>query len=386
MGKERALYVMSAGFFALFLYNYCLDIWPVVHALETTDFPNYYMAGKRLWAGQAIYTPIRAELIEHYGFSDYKAYTADTPLAVLVLSPLSFFTMPAGAEILNIISIFLFVFSCLLLNSHFSLSRPVSFLLTSVCLSSLPFLFLLKRAHMESILLLTIGLGLIFCMQGKSKRAGILWGISAALKLFPLLLLLPYLFRREKRDLAIVGFLSFFVLTALSVVIVGLNDSRYFLLEVIPQSKVWYGAVANYSLISFFTALSGTETVLLYSAVPVSIILFHCFYVIFKERPGDSRTFILTLSAALLVSPLSWLNYLILLVPCFSMLCKLVQRGKLQRAALAPLFLIFWRWPDYVQTPWHSLTVILSFAPMFGLLSLQFLYQRKVGNLPPPEI
>lgn len=65
--------------------------------------------------------------------------------------------------------------------------------------TSFPIVFLIQRANIEIVLWILIALGLLSAWRGWSVAAAILFGIAAAVKLYPVLLL--GLFLRRKRDL-----------------------------------------------------------------------------------------------------------------------------------------------------------------------------------------
>jgi hypothetical protein len=72
-------------------------------------------------------------------------------------------------------------------------------LFPALLLLSFPFVFLVQRANIELILWLLVALGLVAALRGLRVAAAILFGVAAAIKLYPILLL--GLFLRRKDDL-----------------------------------------------------------------------------------------------------------------------------------------------------------------------------------------
>ena len=359
----KLLLILATVFcLTLFSFKYLKYVHPEVTAVSTTDFPNYFFAGKRLLTGDLIYRPFNDELESLTGATGYRAYTADTPLTILLLSPLSELDIAYAAHTLNIISVLLLSLSIFVVSMHCGFSFLACFFFTALSLSSHAFLFLLKRCHMESVLLFLAIYGFIRLSKGTPGICGFLWGLAASLKLFPLMWLLPYFRTKSKRALFFSGILSFLFFSSISFFVVGGENFRVFVFEVIPKSAQWYGTAGNYSIISFFTALLGYDTAVMPSIFVCLLLLVYFLKLIFTHDISDKRAYAVSTSAALLLSPLSWLNYLILIFPALIFIAETYRKESLKNLwPFILLIIIFWNWPDYIDSHWRSLTVFLYF-------------------------
>jgi hypothetical protein len=347
--------------------------------IHTTDYPNYYFAGKRWLNSELIYNSIKDDVKKELGWGNYIAYPADPPLAVILLSPLSKLGIVDGAFLLNIISILLLIFSIFFLSKNLGYSVWHSVMFTSLALSSMPFLFLLKKFHMEAIILALGVAGFLKLKKRSYKSSGLIWGVAAALKIFPVLWIIPYFFNKPKKQVFIYGMGSFIFFSLLSFLLVGNENTISFFLEVIPKSKDWYGRLGNYSIVSFLTALMGFQAAKLPAIIACFLILVLFLNKIKLGSLSDERCFALSTSAALLLSPLSWLNYFILTFPVLIFLFAKQDFSKLKSSILFILVsLIFWSWPDFIAAPWIWLSLCLSFLPMFALFGTFTFLEKKL--------
>jgi len=104
---------------------------------------------------------------------------------------------------------------------YFLRRRDASKLFLPLLLFTFPLIFLIQRANIEIVLWIIIVLGLLTYRRGLGIVAAILFGIAAAIKLYPILLL--GLFLKRKRDLPafILGILSAILATAAAIVYTG---------------------------------------------------------------------------------------------------------------------------------------------------------------------
>lgn len=366
----------------LFIFKYSLLPPSESTPINTTDYPNYYFAGLRWLEGTPIYRPFDDDLQAITGTGGYKAYTADTPAAVILLSPLSFLSLEAGMVLLNHLSIILCIVAMFLLARSKDYSIRGSILVCAFALSSFPFFFLLKRAHMEAVILLAGVLGIVAANSKRLRSAGCIFGAAAALKLFPFIWLIPYLikWRKETRAIFLAGAIAFAVLTALSFILVGWENVMVFIFQVIPRSKEWYGVAGNYSLISYFTALFGFESAIIPSLISALLVLILFVKSIALDALSHERAYSASTAAALLITPLSWVNYFVLTFPIIIFLFRSMNFSLFaDRVIFAGLFIAWWNWPEYIETPWPALSLQLSFFPMFALGAfLILLSSRKI--------
>jgi alpha-1,2-mannosyltransferase len=329
------------------------------------DFPNYYFAGELLLSGEPVYGSLTSLVEERLGVSSYEAYPADPPATVVLLSPLSLLPYETAWVA------FAFMSAVILFGVGYGVGREIGWPReTSVAVGTLVLVtsagrFLLVRNHMESILLLVLFLGWRALRRGHEVPAGVWWGIAAALKLFPALLIVGLIAGRKRRA-AVAAASTAAGITVAAVLVAGWGTTVAFVTDVLPLSAQWYGALGNYSLLSFGTALTGTW--LGWSFLAVGGIALVAVY------SGGARSadeiWIAGMAAALLITPLSWVNYLVLVLPGLVVVIDKFDLDEVRDRWLAlGLIVALGFWGPIVlgsRVP----TVLVSFLPTYGLIML----------------
>jgi hypothetical protein len=360
-----SLTILAIAIF-VFIYFCAINLPRCLDGRSHCDFPNYYFAGMRLWNGQPIYYDIAKDVHKFLGYDiSYKVYPADPPFTVFILSVYSFLPYLWAWVINMIVSLALLVWVIGLTCRFCKFTFPIFIIFTSAALVSQPFLYLIMRNHYEVILGLLGLLGWNAFKNGKTWSGGIFWGLAASLKLFPAFLFfaLPHY----------IGWRSFFkslffflIFSLLGILAVGIDNSVDFILQIIPKSKMWYGTAGNYSLISFFYALKAPWVGWCLAVVAFLIGIYSSFY----GKSNFTKVWISLVILSLLISPLSWLNYIVLIIPIIIILKASINKysGNIIWGILT--FSLFFAPADIVKTshPWS--TVLLSSIPLFGLISL----------------
>jgi alpha-1,2-mannosyltransferase len=330
------------------------------------DFPNYYFGGQRLFDGRPIYADLGDEVMNRLGWK-YNAYPADPPFAVAALSPLSFLKYKNAWWVLAIFSFISLCVVVFLTAREAGLSKAYTLIALSLSVCSHSFLFIIKRNHFEMALVLCSVLGWMALRRGRSSAAAISFGIAGALKLFPVLWLLAPFISGKKRAL-LVGCVSFCLLSAIGVLVIGTQNMRDFVFHIIPRSSQWYGVVGNYSLFSFSTALG---VPILGWALSILIGILGLYDLLSGPKQATS-VWIRTVTLSLLLSPLSWLNYLVLLIPIAITVVAVSEPGSRRRLYTFALCAMILSWPSYVPTPSVLCTILASYVPTYGLVIMYF--------------
>ena len=97
---------------------------------------------------------------------------------------------------------------------------PTLVFIAVLLLTSWPLLFLLERGNIESIVILFTFAGAVAFWRRRPLSAGVLWGLAACLKIYPLVLLLLFCTRRL-RTAALLGLATFTTALILSFWFVG---------------------------------------------------------------------------------------------------------------------------------------------------------------------
>ena len=170
------------------------------YGLPAHDFANYYFGGKFLAEGRFanwIYFPyefnkaIAAESYKHI----FASYAPNTPFLALFFLPFSFLPLAAAKLIFNIVSTGLF---------FYTLNRLVKFYrIPALYLCLVPILFFvpikneLLFGQVYFLLFVLLGETWIAYRKNKKNKAALYLSFAIMLKIFPILLLLAFLFRKK---------------------------------------------------------------------------------------------------------------------------------------------------------------------------------------------
>ncbi len=336
---------------------------------EPEDFPNYYIAGRRIGEGRPVYRDIDTEVEALLGWSGYRAYPADPPATLSLVTPLSALAYPVAWWAMAAVSALVILAVVGFTARTVQLSWWISVALGFAALATNPARFLLRRNHIESLVLLAGFLGWWSWRRGVWRSTGWWWGLAGALKLFPGMWLVGAAGDR-KWSIVAWGAASAVIVSAAGVLVVGLDDAWRFLTEVIPRSSRWYGTVGNYSLLSVGAALGGPWLAWTFLALGAAAVLF----LYMRRSRGPDRTWVAGTAGALLLSPLSWLNYLVLALPGLVILGDAMDlKRRRERLLLGFLVVTLAWWPPVIRLDGPVVTVLLSSIPTLGLAVLFWL-------------
>jgi hypothetical protein len=350
------------------------------------DFIKYYIMSWRLAHHQPVYKPIKTDpqLEERLGW-DYEIdrRAADPPPLAVATYPFSFFTFPVAWWLLTISSLGMIAVSTWHTMRACGYSAADSFAISALALGTFPALVLLLLGHIEALLLPLAVYGWI-ALKKNHWLGGILWGAAVALKLFPGMWMLALLGLKRKTPF-LVAASTCGILLAVSALVLGLDQVHVFVREVIPQSNMWTVSAGNFSWQSICILTTG-ELIgkSLYAATFVGVIL----YLIATCRTYD-RAFVLGTCASLLLSPLAWSYYFILLIPVVILLSKYldlsVAKDRLQIILIALFTLL---WPSllggYMNQKFLTDWPLVNYVPLFGLIYLSALAAIKIKSQETP--
>jgi hypothetical protein len=155
----------------------------------------------------------------------------------------------------------------------------------------------------------------VFYRRGNDTASGLLLAVAGVLKLFPLVLVVPMLLQRRWKAAGMTG-LATAALTALGLLLpgVGLDDAFRALTH---GSEVWFSLLANGSVAAVLSR-SGIDRVVA-EAVALSmgaVVAIHAFR---RRRDKTMADPTIWLVLALLVLPLSWVSYDLVLIAALIM-------------------------------------------------------------------
>ncbi len=339
------------------------------------DFPNYYLGGERLFEGRPVYGPLETEVEQRFGVAGYDAYPADPPPTVILVAPLSLLPYDTAWLLLAGLSVVILLTVVYLTARELGFPPELGLVLAGAALITTSFRFLIIRNHVESLVLLLGFLGWRALRRRNSEAAGVWWGLATALKLFPGMWLIG-LARRRTRVGMVTGAATVVVVGMASLAVLGWSNVADFATEVVGSSTRWYGALGNYSLLSFGTALSSVTLGWVLTGLGAAVLV--PLYV--RHAVGPDQVWVAGTAAALLLSPLSWLNYLVLAIPAVIIVgARLDVRVSADRWWLFGLVASLGFWGPVVfgaELP----SVIVSFVPTYGLVALFVVALKRLGD------
>ncbi|MFM7152071.1 MAG: glycosyltransferase 87 family protein, partial [Gemmataceae bacterium] len=304
------------------------------------DFAHYYLSSKRIHNGENPNLPVANEVRDLLDFDGYKAHVADPPGMLLIQYPIGFFSYSTSWLACALASIFVLTGSIFLVCKELKLPLHITLGSMGLSLLSYPFQESLFYNHSEWILLVLSVLGWIFARRGK-PLGGFLWGMLASAKLFPGMLLVTC-FTSRLWKLFAWTFLGFTIFTIAGVLLIGTNRSLDFINLALPQSKLYYNRVGNSSLMALGNIVTGHLWVGFILTFLGALACLACSW----KYPGNlDRVYCSGISSALILSPISWIPYGILMFPPLIILSTKINWKSIGQSCLFILLssiMIFW--------------------------------------------
>jgi hypothetical protein len=385
------------------------------------DFLQEWASARNLLDGRPIYEDQEISLARYLDFRRDPANPTDRfflrvnahpPTSVLLAVPLAWLDYPDAVLAWNLLSLAALAVSLWLMNRSLRItSSPWALLpLVTYLLLCGPFRQQVIQGQLNLVLLLLLTGTWAADRSGRPLLAGVLLGTATTIKLFPGFLLLYFLLRRDWKAAA-AAVISAAVLTGLTAGVVGVAAYRDYVTEVVPQvgagfESSWWNA----SLAGFWSRLFNPATdqhhVLplwpnpllaqagtLLSRLAVVALLVR---VVPRARtPAEQDlAFGLVLVGMLLVSPLTWDHYFLLLPLPVVLLWQRLPPGGITRwlFAVIPLILslnLKWffgltvpgGWPGGMAGPVQTLTVVaLPFYALLALFVVGLVILRRPGE------
>ncbi len=189
-----------------------------------------------------------------------------------------------------------------------------------------PLLGTLLEGQVSPVLLLLCALAWRWARHGKTGHAGLALGLAAALRLFPALLVVYFALRRDWRAVLVAG--ASFTLTSLALLpFIGVSGYADYITREAPASTAdWIAHPHNtslsglaYHVLGSFSALSEQAGLARVLGVLLGAALLGALLVVSIQRRNvalmqDEATWLAYIPAALLVTPLMWIHYYVLLL------------------------------------------------------------------------
>lgn len=249
-------------------------------------------------------------------------YSPHPPVSLLVMAPFAWLPAAAAGLLWDLVGLGMVALSLALIVRELRVALHPARLAVLLGLLMVwpPLLDTLLEAQMSTALLLLLTLAWLWRRRDLPELAGAALGLAAALRLFPALAALYLLLRRDWRTLKGIV-VSFGAASALALLLVGPRGYRSFIFTATPNvSATWGRSAHNISLWGLANHLIARTAAGVVGVALVAAYLALLAYVTWRNRArsarADEATFLLYYPAMLLVSPLGWQYYfLVLLAP-----------------------------------------------------------------------
>jgi hypothetical protein len=256
---------------------------------------------------------------------------AHPPTSVLLAVPLAWLDYPEAVLVWNLLSLLALAASLWLMNRQLlCTSSPWTILpLMTFLLLCGPFRQHVIQGQLTLVLLLLLTGAWVADRTNRPTLAGILVGTAMAIKLFPGFMLLYFLVRRQWKAVAMTA-LAFSALTGLTLGLAGTETYRDYISEVMPLVKGFEGSWLNASFAGFWSRLFNPATVEYHVRVlwPIPslaqagtllcqlavVVLLGWTVSLVRTRTERDLAFGLVMVGMMLVSPITWDHYFLLLI------------------------------------------------------------------------
>jgi len=221
------------------------------------DFANYYFGGKFLADGHFnsnIYFPYQFnKAISDLGnLNIFASYAPNTPFLAFFFLPFSWVSLATAKLLFNGISIVLFVFSIFRLFSFYTINPKWALLIPILFLVPIKNNLLFGQVYF--LLFFLLAEGWLAYEKKQLKQMALFWSIAILLKVFPALLIVFLLFRKQWKALAYLT-VSGLLLFGVSIVLTGIDIWGFYLKEVLPKAsngEIATSFVDNYQSVFMF--------------------------------------------------------------------------------------------------------------------------------------
>ncbi len=331
-------------------------------AFPNPDFFQDWASARNHRIGLPVYSPHTATIPLYLGrpaagVEREATYNAHPPPSVLITLPLARLSYSDAMLAGNLVSLAALAAGLAILAA--GLQAPGHWLLPALVLLplGLPVYGNLQQGQLTPMLFAMTAATWALDRSGRPTAAGLLVGTAAAMKLFPAYLVVVFVVRRSWRALVAAG-TAFALWNLAAVLVLGWRPYRDYLQVVLHQQEMVRSWACNLSIAGFWHKLFDPAAevalapclwhspTLARSGIVVSDLLVTAVVAVMvhRARTPDQRdaAFATTVSAMLLVSPVTWdISMLFLLLP-IAVLARTAGTSHRMAAALMLIFLILW--------------------------------------------
>jgi len=375
---------------------------------EGVDFFQDWASARNVLEGLPVYTPQAASVERYLGKPAKDLFTeknAHPPPSVLLALPFTVLDYPDATLAWNLVSLVALAASLLLVIR--SLGLPFSFWslcpLVTLLLLCNPLLQQVNHGQLSLLLTLLVTGTWVAERSGRPKLAGALLGTAMAIKLFPGFLFLYFVLRRQWQ-VVVAGATTFVAITVLTLVVLGcLSPTGFdaglqayigFLEEVLPHVAQYRSDWLNASLVGFWSKLydAGTgwsanhvqtlqdnpiiATIGIFLSVGLLLDLWAL--VVWRARSGPKcdHAFGLSVIAMLLVAPITWDHYFLLLLVPLALTWQDLPATDLARGIFLVILACLWinpllLWETFIANTQGAARGVATPVQIVTLLSFQ---------------
>lgn len=361
------------------------------------DFFQEYASARNYFEGLPIYTDQRVTM-ERYGAAPTAPdklvvlVNAHPPTSVLLAIPFARLDFDTAFLLWNLASLAALAVSLwiVLHQLRIPFSSWSMFPLVTLLLLCHPFLEQLRHGQLNLVLLLLLTTTWAAERSGRPWLAGTLLGWATAIKLFPGFLLLYYAWRRQWQVVA-AGLIALAALTGLTAAVLGIKTYRAYIQDVLPEVQWFRVGWSNASLTGYWSRLldpAPGKDLHLWRAEPLwyspvlawaaswlsatAVVAVLAWAVRrARTRSDDGLAFGLAVTAMLLVSPITWEHYFVLLLVPLAVIWLRLPPSWQARGLFVAIVFALWLKPSWVWRTFHLEGRVATPLQSVGILSYQ---------------
>jgi hypothetical protein len=333
---------------------------------ELHDFAQEWTSARNFFTGHPIYLDLKRSVPVHFSGKYFGPVeiNAHPPASVLLVLPFALLEYRAAYVVWNVVSLITLPISLWLLfrPAGLNLNRWLVLPVVALLLLSNSLSQQVNQGQLNLVLLLLTVVAWSADRTGKPMLAGVMVGLAAAIKLFPGFLVVYFVCQRKWRAVIAMA-VTFVAVHAATLVLLGADCFRDYICVVLPRvgafrdywpnasiTGFWYklfdGSSAHGIPVLHAPMLTRTGTWLCSLAV-VALTVWRCWK---ARQPNErSQAFAICVVAMLLLSPITWDHYFLLLLVPFAVLWKLLSPTSVNRGFLiGAIFVLTTVYPKWV--------------------------------------
>ena len=322
-----------------------------------TDFVQEWLSARNYWAGDPVYLPQTEAMLQRTGryipeMDAILKWNAHPPAAVFLTLPFGLIDDYRTAHLAwGLTSLVLLLAAIGIIMRELAVPAHWWWVFSGLALfvSNQPITAQFYQGQLNCVLTFLIAVAWAADRRGRTGWAGAVIGTAAAIKLYPAFLFSYFLFTGRWRAIA-AGGVAFAAVNGLAMGVLGTEAFQTYIETILPGLSRFESGWRNVSLTGFWLRAFDTEThaemlpaarVLVWgSRLLIFIALMRVTWRAVKPEARD-RAFAAAILAMLLISPVTWTHYFLLLAIPVGLAWARLPTGP-WRWALWPTLLVLW--------------------------------------------